>query len=143
MLHHTHEGAAVAKKISNRERFVILVKGDVFNHPLVPVRMKIGVPILGREGGSGVPSTADGAMTLELRSRNRRAGGTHIGGLGLSGRTVSRRPGYCTIEIPVQDWPAVEELWDGTGNPLRRIARIYERRLPSGVQCLLLKQILE
>src|SRR2546425_9527104 len=82
-------------------------------------------------------------LPLNGVSRNRRAWGTHVGGLRLSRGTINWRPRRRTCVVPVEHRASVEELWDGTRNPLRRVARIYERRLPSGIQCVLLKQILE
>src|SRR5215831_3831593 len=141
MLLDLHNGAGIARKITQCEGLVVGVKGEGLDKPLSPVGEIISVLIGRRKVRARVPSTADTTISCEWRSGHRRARSAHIGCLRLAGPAVSRRPCDCTVVIPVQHRPAMEELRDGTGYALRSVARIGERRLPGWIQRVLVKQL--
>src|SRR5262245_36533043 len=143
MLLDLHNGAGIARKITQCERLVVGVKGEGLYKALSPVGEIISVLIGCRKVRARVPSTADTTISCEWRSRHRRARSSHIGCLRLAGPAVSRRPCDCAVVIPIQYRPGMEELRDGTWYHLRTVARIGERRLPRGIQRVFVKQLAE
>ena len=143
MLRDVHNGAGIICKITQRDWLVIGVKSEGLYQPITPVRKIISVLIGRRKVRARVPSAADPAMSLERCSGYRRAGISHVGYLRLARDAVSRRPCDCAGVIPIQHRPGVEKLRDGTGYPLRIVARIGERRLPGWIQRVFLKQLFE
>src|SRR5438034_35801 len=124
MLLDLHNGARIARKITQCERLVVGVKGEGLDKPLSPVGEIISVLIGRRKVRARVPSPADTTISCEWRSGHRRARSSHISCLRLTGPAVSRRPCDCAVVIPIQHRSGVEKLRYGTGYHLRTVAGI-------------------
>ena len=143
MLNDAHYSARIARKTTQCNRLVVGVKAERLDQALTPISEIICVLVGCRKVRAGVPCASDSAIPLERCSGYRRARSSHIGCLRLARAAVSRRPCDRAGVIPIQHRPGVEKLRDGTGYPLRSVARIGEWRLPGLTQRIFVKQLPE